>query len=211
MNELGNLNIVGVSSVSGGRYHKVKIMGELSVLNDLEAYEISVLGSMDSNHAIKCDKIRVMGTAAMGSLKADRSGAVLGALSASDITAEDFDIKGEVLCRNAFECSSLKVSGAVEVDGLLNAETLSIRSRDVSRVKEMGGRSVKVSPSLPFIKRVLKVQLIEFDEADLDCTEAELVRGRNVIIGEHCRIDVVEYTDNLIRHPNAQIGEVRKV
>lgn len=211
MNELGNLNIIGKSSVGGGRYHKVNIMGELSVLNDLEAAEIKVMGSLDSDHTVSCDKIRVLGNANAEQLQVKESGTVLGLLSSVTVEAEHFEVMGEVRCSDSFSCGDLKVNGVIEVEGLLNTERLCIKSRHVSRVKEMGGKRVKVSSSIAFVRSVLRAQIIEFDEVELECTQAELVRGRNVTIGENCSIDVVEYTDNLIQHPDAKIGEVRKI
>lgn len=211
MNELGNLNIVGTSSVSGGSYANVRIMGVLTVLGDLDAAKIKVVGSMSSRNAINCDKIKVMGNAGVGNLKINQSGLVIGVLDAQNIVSEQFEVLGVVNCEEAFESGSLTVSGAMTVEGLLNVEAVVIKSRHTSRIKEMGGKTIKVSPAFATIKHILKTETIEFDEVDLEWTKAELVRGRNVTIGANCVIDVVEYTDNLIHHPGARIGEVRKV
>lgn len=211
MVELGNLNIVGVSSVNGGSYHKVKVLGELSVQQNMAAHRIKVAGSMKSENSVTCDSIGIMGTMKTNQLTVREKATVLGTLAAETITTEEMDVLGEVRCLKEMGCGDLEVRGAIEVEGLLNAENVRIKSSNVSRVKEMGGRKIKVSSAFPFSRRVLRAELMEFDDLDLECTEAAVVRGKNIVIGENCIIDVVEYSDNLIRHGNAQIGEVRKI
>lgn len=211
MVELGNLNIVGTSSVGGGSYHKIKVMGELAVLQDISAHRIKVMGSVKSSSDVTCDSIGIMGEMIANHLTVREKASILGELSAVVVTAEEMDILGEVRCKEEMSCGSLKVRGAIEIAGMLNTESIRIKSSNLSRVKEMGGRSIQVSPAFPYPRRVLRSELIEFDDIDIKCTEAAVVRGKNVVIGENCIIDLVEYSDNLIRHPRAKIGAARKI
>lgn len=211
MVELGNLNVVGVSSVSGGSYHKVKVLGELEVHQDMAAHRIKVVGGMNSKRDLTCDNIGILGTVKANRVTVRETATVLGTLSAAVIAAEAMEINGEVRCQEEMGCGELIVRGAIEIDGLLSAESVKIKSGYVSRVKEMGGQKLTVSSPLPFAKRVLRAELIEFDEIDIKNTEAAVIRGKNIVIGENCIVDVVEYSDNLIRHGNAQIGEIRKI
>ena len=58
---------------------------------------------------------------------------------------------------------------------------------------------------------VLKAELIEGEEIDLQATRAELVRGRNVVIGPGCEIERVEYSGSLMVDPSAKVEQQAKI
>lgn len=53
----------------------------------------------------------------------------------------------------------------------------------------------------------LEVETIEGEDIDLESTKAELVRGRNVVIGAGCEIERVEYSGTLTVDKAAKVGE----
>ena len=211
MGVLGNLSIMGESAMDGGTYKKVSVMGTLSLSDKIEAHEISVMGSMTSNSDVACDKIDVMGSATLRQLTVQGAASVMGQISAKGITAEEFDVKGEAVCDDNFECGELEVRGAVHVGKLLSAERLWIKSKHPSRAKEVGGKRLTVRNPSVFGRPVLRADTIEFDEIVMDCVEAQVVRGRNMIVGKNCKIDLVEYSGDLTQHPSAQVGRAVKI
>lgn len=54
-------------------------------------------------------------------------------------------------------------------------------------------------------KSILKANLIEGDEIELENTEAEVVRGDKIKIGLGCRIGTVEYRSSLQIHPQSEV------
>jgi hypothetical protein len=58
---------------------------------------------------------------------------------------------------------------------------------------------------------VLETSVIEADEIQLEDTRADVVRGRNVVIGAGCRIGLVEYADELRVDPDAEVKERKKI
>jgi len=51
----------------------------------------------------------------------------------------------------------------------------------------------------------LNVELIEGDDIFLEATDAQIVRGSRVKVGNGCRIDTVEYSESLEVSPRATV------
>ena len=52
---------------------------------------------------------------------------------------------------------------------------------------------------------------IEGNRISLECTDAEIVRGQDVVIGKECKIGRVEYSGTLEIQDNAEVGQQVKV
>ncbi len=57
----------------------------------------------------------------------------------------------------------------------------------------------------PFISSLLDVELIEGDDVSLEATNAQIIRGKRVKVGDRCRIDTVEYSESLEVSPKATV------
>ncbi len=211
MAELGNLKVVGDSAMGGGTYDKVNVVGTLTLSDNIEANFVNVVGTVVSEGNIVCDKMKIVGDITLKQLKVREDSRVLGQLTAEGISAEKFEVLGGVICKSDFQCAELDIRGTVETASVLSAENLSIKSRDLSTAKEIGGKSLKVRHKLPGNNCVLRAESIEFDSVDIECVEAKIVRGKNLTIGKSCSIEVVEYTGELTQHPTAKIGKIVKV
>ena len=100
-------------------------------------------------------------------------------------------------------------SGAAEIGGLLNAETVEISANRAVHISAIGGGTIRVlqkdtatvlgifhtSPGCA------RIGSIEGDNIELENVEAEIVRGKYVRIGHGCRIGTVEYGENLEAEP----------
>ena len=112
------------------------------------------------------------------------------------------------------EAETAVLSGAAEIGGLLNAETVEISANRAVHISAIGGGSIHVlqkdtatilglfhtSPGCA------RIGSIEGDNIELENVEAEIVRGKYVRIGHGCRIGTVEYGENLEAEP----GTVRQ-
>lgn len=211
MPELGNLNVMGETDIAGGNYNKVSVLGTLNATDKIDAHTVSVTGTFKSSSDMTCDNVKIMGDMSLVRLTVRESANILGQLKAESISAERFDVLGFVKC-GSFECTSLEVNGALEVEGLLNAETLSIKSRNHSTAGEVGGKHIRVRHPFPAgFKTLLTAEIIEYDDVDIEYVRAQTVRGKNLIIGRGCHIGTAEYSGTLERHPDAEIGSVVKL
>ena len=118
------------------------------------------------------------------------------------------------------QAESLRSTGALNIEGLLNAETVEIELNGDNRVASIGGGRVSVRRGKNMggfslfgrqKRSRLKAELIEADEIDLENTDCRTVRGVNVHIGSECVIDRVEYSGTLTTAADAQIGEKVKI
>ncbi|WP_216828547.1 hypothetical protein [Alkalihalobacterium elongatum] len=85
-----------------------------------------------------------------------------------------------------------------------------------SRINEFGGETIKVgSKSINVYKgpHRLEANIIEGDNIFLEHTTAKVVRGKNVVIGAHCQIDLVEYSTSFkkLERLDCRVEEVRKL
>lgn len=119
------------------------------------------------------------------------------------------------------EGDDVSLAGSVRIGGLLNAERLCIRLGGNSRVGSIGGGEIRVERGregggfLGLFRKngsgMLSVSTIEGDTVALENTEAETVRGREVVISSGCKIGCVEYTVSLRVEGDGQVAERRQV
>ncbi|WJH34862.1 hypothetical protein N6H14_01395 [Paenibacillus sp. CC-CFT747] len=53
---------------------------------------------------------------------------------------------------------------------------------------------------------MLNADLIEGTLVNVEYTRARLIRGNRVVIGPHCEVERVEYTESLTVDPSASVG-----
>ena len=103
------------------------------------------------------------------------------------------------------EAESVHLTGSAVIQGLLNAETVEISASRGIRIGSIGGSSIRIyKPTQVSLLGLFhgsvscaQVGDIEGDDVDLEYTQADVVRGRRVRIGEGCSIGRVEYSESL--------------
>lgn len=120
------------------------------------------------------------------------------------------------------EFEQLTISGAAEVSGLMNAESLTIHLGGSCEIGEIGGSEifVDVPPRHAgflakllggFAVPTLKCGTIEGERIRLENTTCDTVRGKNVVIGPGCEIGLVEYSDELTVDPDSRVQRKEKM
>lgn len=200
----------------GGRLEctdNLRASGNVHIDGDTAAGEVKISGAGHFGASLECGGLRVSG--AMHVNKTLRAGEVRvsGAIRASDVEAESFHL-----------------SGVADISGLLNAETVEIefygaKSSPV-RIASIGCTTLKAHRSSRCdggwglgrlfrsddkSKPMMEAKTIEGDDIELEYTDAEVVRGSRVTIGEGCRIGRVEYTESLNACESCTIGESVKL
>ncbi|HEU5140114.1 MAG TPA: hypothetical protein VFT51_09075 [Bacillales bacterium] len=231
-----DLKITGSGGSGGGLFHKVSIRGEGSVTGDLDCVEFKTFGEGRVNGHVKSESFHISGSSAIqGDLKAEKmkvlgssevEGNVLsrevtirGAMSvAGNLTGEHISVKGGLTVKGDCEAEIFEAKGKFNIGGLLHAEHVDIRLKDSNKVKEIGGRQIKVEKDNGLFglgnhsKAVrLTVDIIDGDEIDLEYTKAEVVRGNNVHIGPGCEIQLLEYQGQYRQAKDAEVKEYRKL
>lgn len=184
--------------------------GALRVEGAIRTGRARVSGSLKSEGDLHCSgDFRCSGSTALGGSLQVGSGSISGVCSVGGtLHGGELRVSGKLTAQEV-EAESFTASGKLEISGLLNAEKIEIEVSGSNEVGDIGGGTItvrRISHGLSFGERVLRVKSIEGDTVDLECTQAEVVRGKNIRIGRNCRIGRVEHSGDLTVE-GGEVGE----
>ncbi len=196
----------------------MKVSGAVSVEGETVAETLKISGSYKTKQ-IKAVEVTASGMIGVsGDISAEKSVRSSGILNCGrDLIAEEIYIKG-----------------GIDVKGLINAEkTEIILHKNVKcHAGALGGAEITVrrysdeessSGVLGVINSIVNafvpngsearftVDAIEGDKISLEYTDAEIVRGHDITVGDGCDIKRVEYTGKVTYSESAKIGEMVEI
>jgi cytoskeletal protein CcmA (bactofilin family) len=215
----GNIKILGEGTVSAGQYADIKIMGIADFLDGVEAKNIRILGEAVLGE-VKVFDIVVAGTARFkGSVQVDYIKVNGEADFNQTVKAQTFVVNGSVRAVQGIESEKFIARGNFETD-YLNANDVEIYLAGRSRVREIGGESVRVHTKVWYMFfhnlfgkhfQELEVDTIEADRIYLEKTVAQSVKGNDVTIGPGCRIKLVEFKDSISIDKASQVEKTVQI
>lgn len=221
---MDDLKIYGSGTVTSGKYKTISIMGDGTVNGDVECVALNVNGQCDVSGNLKSETVKINGSSSVNGPLETKNIRVNGEIGVSgDLSAEKIRVNGDMDVEGDCDAETCTLRGEFTVAGLLNAGNLKIDLYGPCEVKEIGGEKITVKKEMGFhflIKNIfasgvsgskLTTDVIEGDEIRLEHTEANVVRGNDVIIGEGCEIGLVEYRNSFKRNENAKVGRHTKV
>ena len=189
--------------------------------------KVSCSGAFRCDGDVSGDEVRVSGSCHVDGTVTGNTISISGALKAvKGIRGGEIRLSGGISTEGDVEGDSVSISGGGTVGGMINGETVRLslsRKNESLRVGVIGGTSIFVRCEEKnfglfrnlFGKRtapgILRGTVIEGDTVELIATECKTVRGRDVVIGEFCRIEKVEYTGTLTVDPSAEVKQREKV
>ncbi|WBW98066.1 cell shape determination protein CcmA [Oceanirhabdus sp. W0125-5] len=238
--ERRDLKVFGCTDREGGIYRDILIMGSGDIKGNVECRSYKVFGSGDLNGNIKSETIKINGSGyikgdAYGiDVSINGSGDINGNVKCSTLKiAGASDIKGNVegievgiygTCDidGNCECEIFNGKGAFEIKGELIADEVNIEVIRSCEVGSIGAGRVIVRgigtegfKSFTFFKGKgegkFKCDVIEGDEIYLEKTEANTIRGKNIVIGPGCKIESIEYSDNLEIDDESKVEQIIKL
>lgn len=235
--EYKQVSISGAGKIKGNlRCASLHCSGAAKIQGDVDCTgEIRSSGAGKVEGSAQCESLSSSGAFSVGAgltvrTLASGSGSlqITGQLTADEIRSTGSLDAGCVHCRafsnsgfckvsGDLEAESAVLTGATEIGGLLNAETVEISANRAVHIRAIGGSSIRIlrKDASAFFglfragSGCARVGSIEGDEIELEAVEAEIVRGRNVHIGEGCRIGCVEYSGTLTAAPGTVGKSVR--
>lgn len=222
MNEKMNLTISGSSVMPGGDYGTVHISGSGTINGNLRADSLRCSGAAKMDGDVVTGELKCSGSCKIeGNAEAEQAHISGGFKVNGSLSGGSFRVSGAIKAKGPLHCQQLLISGGLKVDqdveaeevrltgcakidGLLNADSIEIQSVDSSDIKEIGCSSLTVRKNAKenLVRRLfvrsnalaMEAGTIEADRADLEYTKADVVRGRDIVIGVGCSIGRVEYT-----------------
>lgn len=231
--EYGRVSISGAGKVQGSlKCEEMHCSGASNVQGDVDcAGELCTSGAGKVAGSVRCGSLTASGTFSAQTVQVEGLASVSGslrteqALTADELRASGSLEAGSVHCRALRSSGSCRVngdveaetavlSGAVQIGGLLNAETVEISVNPAVHISAIGGGTIRVlqKDTTTFLgifrtsPGCARIGSIEGDNIELENVEAEIVRGKYVRIGHGCRIGTVEYGEDLEAEP----GTVRQ-
>lgn len=203
------MKLSGVTYASGGVYENVKVEGVANINGDMTCEEMRVQGVSNFSGNVQCTDLDVGGTCKVkGNVKG-------GKCRLSGLLTVDGDLEAE----------EFTGSGSFQIGGSINAETVDIKFVYGSGAEEVCGENIKIwkesaNGAVEFIMDLIpwrhkgksfRCELIEGDTVSVENVEAKVVRGRTVMIGPECQIDLVEYHDTINIYPGASVKKTVKL
>ncbi len=207
------IKIVGSGVVKGNPVKTVefKSAGSARVQGPLVAEVARIAGSCICEGDVTVEELHCAGsTRIAGRLKAEEVEASGFLQVEGDIEAEELSSSGSLHVGGHVRTEEFRSTGSVKIDGGLKAEEVRIDLGGTSKIPtiEAGDIQVKATGGFFRVRGELTTERIEGREIELEATTATLVKGDEVRIGPHCRIDVVEAHD-LVIHQSSEVRERR--
>lgn len=230
-----NLKIMGETSAIGGKFEKMRAMGECKIQGDVRAKNCKLMGECTIDGNLNCGFYRNMGeTEITGSLKAAeikligqthvngqcyiRNGSIYGELNCEkDINGNQIRVRGMMRSRGNVNLKKLDMRGGIFVDGVLNCSSVDILLRfDADNyIHEIDTPNLRIRRKHSLFNNApvvnFQADTIEGDDLDLEYTTARIVRGTHVSVGAGCKINRVEYTDKYSEGKHTEVGKAVKV
>lgn len=215
----GNLKCESLSCSGSGKVkgdvvaQNVSCSGSAKIEGSADCREkLSTSGSFQCNGTVKAQELKCSGSFHAQGKVTGGEFRVSGVMEAeAGVHCREFRSSGSTCIRGDLEAEYVRLRGVTEISGLLNAETVEISAGAASKVGDIGGGTITVRREENTWRIFgfsigrssnLETNSIEGDRVELEYTTAKVVRGKQVIIGEGCKIDRVEYTETFQAQPD---------
>ncbi len=200
--------------------------GESAISGNVKSESLKINGSSDIKGNIDSDEIKINGYAGIGGKVDSKTIKVSGQADiGSTLNSDDISLRGAVTVKGDCNAENFVSHGTFTINGLLNAGQIEVKLYGPCKAKEIGGENISVKKGNAFflkdlIKSIftsldlsnkLSTDIIEGDDITLEFTNAKIVRGNNVTIGEGCDIGLVEYKGSFNQTDSAKVKENKKV
>ena len=203
---------------------KMETSGAFKNIGTVKTKEFEASGSAKNCGNFSADIIEVSGAFkvegnCVSSLLAEISG---GCTIEGNFRCAELEVDGGLKVSGDLEAEKAEITGGISCGGLINAEELYIELSNIndSKAGSIGGSKITIENSgrsrfFGFFGRrkgFMKVaESIEGDEIEIEYTIAKTVTGRNVVIGDKCEIELVQYSENIEISPKAKIKKCEKI
>ena len=223
--DYGRLKFSGSGKITGDiTCLALKTSGSLQAEGDIHSSgEVRSSGSMRCKGNLAGEEIKASGSIQVGGNLEGNHVDVSGSLKVGGgVKVQTAKISGSFSTGQDCEADRFRSSGKLNIEGLLSADEIIIHlgHPSTSQVGNIGGETITVTRSgfvgalqdigLKGLGSRLITDTIEGDVVRLENVKAKMVRGRDVVIGNGCEIDCVEYMGQCEVSENAAVKETRQ-
>ncbi|MBP3617665.1 MAG: polymer-forming cytoskeletal protein [Lachnospiraceae bacterium] len=244
-----DLNISGSGQIMPGEYDTIRVSGSGRLEGTVRCQNLFTSGSVGGN-SVECKNdintsgscnfsgdistgnlIVSGGSSFGGNVEARDKIAVSGGSSFKrDVKCKQLRLSGGSKIGGDVEAELVKIRGAVDCVGLMNAEEIDIEYERGMEIGSIGGSKIviykrhgevkKKKFRLPLFSSLIKKSTvdtvvvknsIEGDEIALEGVVCPRVSGRVVAIGADCEIELVQYSEQVEVSPEAKVGRTERI
>ncbi|GAA0677551.1 MULTISPECIES: polymer-forming cytoskeletal protein [Clostridium] len=203
------VKVSGAATIAGDALvvNDIKVSGKCTLKGHVKAGEVKVSGSLSVEQDLTASALKISGSTRVNGQCNVEEILISGSLSATEVNGKRINVAGSLKTSGDVEADFIKFNGKFNIENLLSGDEIIINPSNKCYAKEIGGQNIRIERyennggiissffglSLAFGK--VSAQLIEGDNIVLEYTDADIVRGKNVVIGRGCNINKVEYTN----------------
>lgn len=223
-----NVTIVGnVTMNSSVDCIRIKAVGDCIVNDELKMESGSITGNLTVKNSLIADRLKIAGNLTTGINASIKHSSLYGDINIDgNFVGEKISARGFLTVKANCNADTFKSKCVFKINGLLNADEIDMELYGNSSIREIGGEKITIKKGSKSIFHKLfgtfmmpnnlyngnlTTDLIEGDELYLESTKAKIVRGKNVIIGPGCDIDLLEYSEKFNQLNDAVVKEKRKI
>lgn len=226
--DCGNMKVYGDAELRDTLIVRgnLSIYGDIDIIGNISCNSINIMGDIESKKGvISKASIQIMGDGVFGGIINGKDIKIMGDIEECEsIIGEKINIYGDVRVLKDIEGDKISIKGDVYCDGLVNGDEVYITTHGSHKIKEIGGRVIRVSDDMnkgrSFSRLFsigdkfgsgLKCECIEGDDIMLKNSNVNIIRGHNIILGSGCVIEYVEYSGKLTLLDDAIVKEEIKL
>lgn len=201
------MKISGNTKLSTGQYDDLIINGNAVLNGKITCTSLSLSGQLKGQD-LSCKEY----VNAMGNCHFSKS-----------ISAEKITSLGNLVCdENIFANEKLLVKGTIICRGQIKSKEVDIKFEGKNKISKILSdkttinikKSKKFLKKIPLISKIVKnanVNYIESEFINIEYVTCPFVKGRIVVVGNGCKIDKVEYVDQIVVSKKAKITTTEKI
>ena len=191
-----DMKISGSGKIPAGEFDRISIHGSGSLCGLVRCNDFFSSGAVRGEALTCTGEMKTVGDAVFSDSLSVGELIASGSLHAGNVTAKAVHLDGVIHC-----------------EGQINSEKVSINFQNRMIIGSIAGDVICLHKKglRPMFGNIRVLTAVEGDEIELERTECPLVKGRKVTIGKGCRIDLVQYGEEITVSPKAAVNRIEKI
>lgn len=191
-------------------YEVVKIRGSVSIHQDVQLKRITSHGYSTFHSKVKVDHFQNSGSCIMKSSCEAMDVVNAGNLKMYCGKVSKIMSSGRLAIERTFMTEEFDSVGIIRAEEI-QAKQFQLKLSGESKIVRLIAGEVSVEKdkiSFPLLKKILVCQDIKGKNIQISYTEADRVEGDIVVIGKHCQIHTLYYTESYSISPHAEVQHI---
>lgn len=199
--------IEGIGTLPKGDYTSICVEGVGKLQDDISFTEMVVSGTCKANGKLEGEKLEVEGSLTVKNSVKMKTLHVDGIMrsDAGNVYANRIDIDGILKCQGEVSADRIVVDGCIQAE-LLTGDVISINYQDIQGKSLVASFITSLFDTKKLFPGVNHIECTRLEASHLDC---DLICAQEVILSEHCHVDVIECDGTISLDSTCRVKEMR--